>query len=624
MSEASGFWVGPPEAPDSYQLVALLGAGGEGEVWRANAPDGTSVALKVLPASIDIPQDVLDGVMSIRHPGLARIAGSFVGSPRHLQRQARQYDVQHRYVVMEFVDGVPLDQWIADNPDASPGLVRKILRPVAGALDALHAGTASTGAIVHGDVKPSNIIVTKSGNGVLVDVGLANVGGVAATTGHTPAYAAPELREPGVPGSIQTDSYAFVTALAASMVGRRPPVDSAGFVEPRLLGTWLATSSRLRLRPLWRRRIQRVLTARSGRRPTRLQRWLDAPTRGAIAAAVLAVAVVAVATTASAIGGGGHTKHEASVPTAPLASAPTSTSSAASFGVDAESSVNSPTKHPKSSASASPASFVVNYTVWPATSGCTSDSPIASGPGRVDATGKQYEGFAYSLLNQPDGGPWLGGMLTTSYTSSVKIHIQDVRIAIDGDPGPPGFIYKAGGPLPGVPLGDVCPTSAVNSVPPLILNETIDLDASRSARVGQDLAAGQPLDLFAQVSSCTLNARFHVAIDYTLPGSNSVKTWTDNDHTFVIYATASGTEYDIGYETVAGTIVMTRKTVSGHDPSCGSPKFAAPKVDPAGAASLTASPKPSSSHTTKPPSTPPTTTTPPPPTDTSPSTPATS
>lgn len=619
MTQGSGFWVGPANAPDSYELVALLGAGGEGEVWRAIAPSGETVAIKIIPGPADEAWlGVLQQVMSVSHPGLARIDGYFAGGSIHRPGELHQNGPSYRYVLMEFVHGDALDQWIADNPDARPGLIKHILRPVAGALDALHQGTSSVGAVVHGDVKPSNIIVTKDGTGVLVDVGLANVGGIAATTGHTPGYAAPELIVNGEPGTVQTDSYAFVASLAASLAGGRPPIDRTGLVDLTLLRSWLAASSRLRLRPLWRRRIHAALTARPGKRPVRLQRWLDAPTRGGIAAAIVAVLIVAVATTSSALAGHDGRKRPEAVPTAPLAQAPTSTSSSASFGIEAANS-----EHPtKSSAKRSPSdvTFTLNSMLWPYGAGCQTVTTV-SGQGRVDPRGESYEAIRGHLLQRSDAGAWLGGVVTGSFQTSAKIHIVAVRIVIIGDPGAPGFIYQPGGALPGLPVENACGTSAVPGPTPLELNEVFSVDGKRSADIGADLAAGQEADLLAHVSSCNGNARFRIAVDYTVPGSAVVRTWTDDQHTFVVYGTASGTEYDIGYETAAGTIVMTSRVVSGHQADCPgatAPTFREPKVDPASAASLTATPRTSTPQSsTKVP--PPSTSTPPPSSSTPPS-----
>ena len=67
-------------------------------------------------------------------------------------------------MVMNRVEGMTLDAWLDENPDASPAERLKTLLPVAAALDIMHTGHATGGTpVIHGDIKPSNILIRPSG-----------------------------------------------------------------------------------------------------------------------------------------------------------------------------------------------------------------------------------------------------------------------------------------------------------------------------------------------------------------------------------------------------------------------------------------------------------------------------
>jgi TolB-like protein/tetratricopeptide (TPR) repeat protein len=156
-----------------YEILAPLGAGGMGEVYRAKDPRlGREVAIKVLP------EDFLEGeerrqrferearlLAALNHPGIAavysfeEIPSSSLSSSRHL-------------LVMELVEGESLDVRIADGPlplEESLSFAKQI----AEALEAAHEK-----GIVHRDLKPANVMVTKGGRVKLLDFGLAKVAAV--------------------------------------------------------------------------------------------------------------------------------------------------------------------------------------------------------------------------------------------------------------------------------------------------------------------------------------------------------------------------------------------------------------------------------------------------------------
>src|SRR4051794_20652932 len=174
-----GLWVGPDDGPDTYRLVSLLGHGGEGAVWRAELPLSEAgrgrVAIKIQPDP-DLRGSATEWttygrlLAAVHHPGLVRVREVFVGPDRHPRGQTVRTGPggrgviangpRLRYVVMDFVDGRPLTDWIEENPAAGIGRRLRLLGTVADALDELHSGRQTAVPVAHGDVKPGNMIVT--------------------------------------------------------------------------------------------------------------------------------------------------------------------------------------------------------------------------------------------------------------------------------------------------------------------------------------------------------------------------------------------------------------------------------------------------------------------------------
>ncbi len=195
MALAAGTRLGP------YEIVAPLGAGGMGEVYRAKDTRlGREVAVKVLPAHLSDHPEVrarfereARAVSSLNHPHICT-----------LHDIGREGDVD--YLVMELVDGETLAQRLSRG--ALP--VAEVLRigaQVADALDRAHRA-----GIIHRDLKPGNIMLTKSGT-KLMDFGLARATGLAgpgdgssltmAAFSQSPTIAAPLTAEGTIIGTFQ-------------------------------------------------------------------------------------------------------------------------------------------------------------------------------------------------------------------------------------------------------------------------------------------------------------------------------------------------------------------------------------------------------------------------------------
>src|SRR5262249_59631273 len=154
----------------TYRVVAKLGQGGMGEVYRArDSALNRDVAIKIRPAT---PGDDADRVArfqreaqvlaSLNHPNIAQIYGlvSVPGAAGSGDSIA---------IVMELVEGDTLADIIASRP-LTLAEALKYARQIADALDAAHGI-----GIVHRDLQPSNISVRKDGTVKVLDFGLAKV-----------------------------------------------------------------------------------------------------------------------------------------------------------------------------------------------------------------------------------------------------------------------------------------------------------------------------------------------------------------------------------------------------------------------------------------------------------------
>ncbi|CAO5255756.1 protein kinase domain-containing protein [Frankia sp. AgKG'84/4] len=290
----SSLWVGPADEPDAYQILESLGAGGEGEVWRAIRPlseEGAShsvVAIKTFgPETTNRPASSwsrhVSLLQALRHPGIVRVIAGFVGPPRHWAGEAAKHASSERYLVMEHVEGTALSDRHTANLDADLPQRMRVIRQVAAALDYLHSGVDTNDVeVAHGDIKPGNLLVQGDGRVILVDFGLANLADGTAKLGMgTPGYMAPELIAAGRQARPTPDGDRF--ALAATLVylltGQSPPPrrDSHGHtvdVDRDAARQALAGSPPLQGMPAQIDLILQGLAQEPGERPRSLVRWL--------------------------------------------------------------------------------------------------------------------------------------------------------------------------------------------------------------------------------------------------------------------------------------------------------------------------------------------------------------
>jgi serine/threonine protein kinase len=255
MSPAGSLRAGPSSEPDRYTLVRTVSAGSEGVLYEATRGVETGkerVALKMLhPGHTEALEEWAERweaqVRLLQHlaaPGLVRVRDVYVAPLPHDPKKA-DASARSLFLEMDWVEGEGLWSWGRRHPDAPAEHLLLPLLPVGAALDLLHSGVATGGrGLVHGDVKPSNILITDAGT-VLVDLGSVRAFDSAAVpgAGGSPGYLAPEIRAGGQ-STAAADRYALGCVAIALLSGREPsPEASADGLRalltsaPRLAGS---------------------------------------------------------------------------------------------------------------------------------------------------------------------------------------------------------------------------------------------------------------------------------------------------------------------------------------------------------------------------------------------------
>lgn len=198
-----------------YEILEQLGGGGMALVWKGKDTFlNRLVTIKVLRPEYASDEDFVrrfrreaQAVASLSHPNIVSI-----------------YDVGHEndayYLVMEYVEGENLKDLIRREAPLVPSKVIMLGRQIADALEHAHENN-----IIHRDVKPHNILITRSGRAKLTDFGIAQAS--ASTLTHTDTivgsvhYISPEQAK-GEPAGPKSDIYSLGVVLYEMLTGQVP------------------------------------------------------------------------------------------------------------------------------------------------------------------------------------------------------------------------------------------------------------------------------------------------------------------------------------------------------------------------------------------------------------------
>ncbi|MBL7487005.1 protein kinase [Frankia sp. AgB1.9] len=260
-----------PDGPEAdghlggrYRLGKVIGGGGGGTVHEGSdlllrrpvaikeirlPPMGSAAARELAEQRV---MREARAAARLRHPGLVAVYDV-------VQAEGRSW------IVMEYVDGVPLSQLVRDFGRLAPERVARIGVTLAYALEAAHRA-----GVVHRDVKPGNVLVTADGQSRLTDFGIAVSRGDSTLTGAgtlvgSPAYIAPE-RVRGARAVYASDVWGLGATLFTAVEGA-PPFEAEGLLP------LLAAVVENRRRPFihagsLRDVIDSMLDADPGRRPS--------------------------------------------------------------------------------------------------------------------------------------------------------------------------------------------------------------------------------------------------------------------------------------------------------------------------------------------------------------------
>ena len=215
-----------------YRIDAVAGRGAMGVVYKATQLRlGRTVAFKAI-----VPELAADNAYRARFERESRVAAS-IEHPNVLPvYEAGELEDGSLFLVMRWVEGIDLGSLLTREGRLAPHRAVELLVPVARALGAAHAHE-----LVHRDVKPANVLVSRPGEAArehvyLADFGIARaveVDDALTRTGMfvgTIAYAAPE-RLAGEPGSPASDIYALGCVLFEALTGHRPFVRENQFAS---------------------------------------------------------------------------------------------------------------------------------------------------------------------------------------------------------------------------------------------------------------------------------------------------------------------------------------------------------------------------------------------------------
>ena len=217
-----------------YRIIKQLGSGGMGSVWLAEdiQLDGKLFAIKMLPSILVANKRAYAQLKSEALVAMKLVHTNIV------QIRAFEENNGNPFLVMDYIDGETLDDWLGDRSQGSgrasvlasrsqgSGVgedeIVRLLKPIAEALDYAH-----TEGVVHRDIKPANVMIRKDGRPFIMDFGIAREIQETMTfvTGKmssgTLMYMSPEQLHGHAPKKFQ-DIYSFAAMVYECLTGRPP------------------------------------------------------------------------------------------------------------------------------------------------------------------------------------------------------------------------------------------------------------------------------------------------------------------------------------------------------------------------------------------------------------------
>ena len=211
-----------------YHVVRQLGQGGMGSVWLAEDTqlDNKQFAIKMLPSIL------VSNKRAYRQLKDEALVAMKLVHPNIVTLRAFEENNGNPFLVMDYIDGETLDDYLAEKGNLSEDEAVKLLKPIAAALDYAHEE-----GVVHRDVKPANILIRKDGRPFILDFGIAREMQETLTriTGKlssgTLLYMSPEQLHGASPKPAQ-DVYSF-SALVYECLKGEPPF-CRGQIEYRI------------------------------------------------------------------------------------------------------------------------------------------------------------------------------------------------------------------------------------------------------------------------------------------------------------------------------------------------------------------------------------------------------
>jgi serine/threonine protein kinase len=290
----NGWWAGPADDPDRYELLGAGLSGGEGTTYEARYHGESGMPMIVAVKQLHRPpgeaaawpapedwarwRDQLHIIHQVRNDHLVQVRTIFPGAPPHRRgEQTEEAGAGTPYVVMDWITGMTLDQRLGSFAGSvDPRLRVAWIGHLASAISALHSVTRTAGnPLVHRDIKPGNCMVAADGRLVLIDIGtLRRVSAQPDPLGmHSRHYAAPEvLADLAAPRDPASDVYSLGGVAYFCLTGSDPPAAS-DITEDSIRSALAVPWS-------WRRRVARhllpLLAAEPAvRRQVRLNTWAE-------------------------------------------------------------------------------------------------------------------------------------------------------------------------------------------------------------------------------------------------------------------------------------------------------------------------------------------------------------